>query len=70
MARQLKFKPFKPMKPPPGWKCPKRFKLGLGEPWESEPESSSDGETDVEVRTKVQTVVSQQNASKHSVAWL
>ena len=70
MAGQLKFKPFQPMKPPPGWKCPKRFKLGLGEPWESESESSSDGETDVEVRTKVRTFVSQQNTSKHSVAWL
>ena len=70
MAGQLKFKPFQPMKPPPGWKCPKRFKLGLGEPWESESESSSDGETDVKMRTKVRTFVSQQNTSKHSVAWL
>ncbi|XP_065894185.1 uncharacterized protein [Dysidea avara] len=63
MAGQLKFKPFQPMKPPPGWKCPKRFKLGLGEPWESESESSSDGETDVKMRTKVRTFVSQQNTS-------
>ena len=70
MAGQLKFKLFQPMKPPPGWKCPKRFKLGLGEPWESESESNSDGETDVEVRTKVRTFVSQQNTSKHSVTWL
>ena len=40
MAGQLRFKPFKPLKPPPGWKCLKRFKLGLGEPWESESECS------------------------------
>ena len=39
------FKLFEPMSPPPGWKCPKRFKLGLGEPWESE--GSSDSDTDI-----------------------
>ena len=54
------------MKPPPGWKCPKRFKLGLGEPWESESESGSNGEADVEVRT----FVSQRDTSKHYAAWL
>ena len=36
------FKLFEPMSPPPGWKCPKRFKLGLGEPWESEGSDNSD----------------------------
>jgi len=46
MVGQLRFKPFKPMKLPPGWKC---SKLGLGEPWESESESGNDGEADVEV---------------------
>jgi len=51
MVGQLMFKLFKSMKPPPGWKCPKRFKLGLGEPWESKSESGSDGEADVEVGT-------------------
>jgi len=66
MAGQLRFKPFKPMKPPPGWKCPKRFKLGLGEPWESKSESGSDGGADVKVRT----FVSQWDTSKHSAAWL
>jgi len=30
------YKLLKPMKPPPEWKCPKGFKLGLGEPWESQ----------------------------------
>jgi len=49
MVGQLRFKPFKPMKPSPGWKCSKQFKLGLGEPWESESESGSDGEADIEV---------------------
>ena len=39
------FKLFEPMSPPPGWKCPKRFKLGLGEPWESEGSSDSDTDT-------------------------
>ena len=55
MAGQLKFKLFKYLKAPPGWKCPKQFKLGLGEPWENESESSSNGET----YAKVQTVTSQ-----------
>ena len=35
-GEKLIFKLFQPKSPPPGWKCPKRFKLGLGEPWESE----------------------------------
>ena len=30
--------------PPPGWKCPKRLKLGLGPPWES-----SDSKEDSEI---------------------
>ena len=33
---------FKTLMPPLGWKCPKRFKLQLGEPWESECSSDSD----------------------------
>ena len=33
---------FKALTPPLGWKCPKRFKLRLGEPWESECSSDSD----------------------------
>ena len=34
------------MSPPPGWKCLKWFKLGLGEPWESK--GSNDGDTDTD----------------------
>ena len=34
---------YRPRTPPPGWKCPKQFKLGLGSPWES-----SDSEEDCE----------------------
>ena len=33
---------FKALTPPLGWKCPDRFKLRLGEPWESD--CSSDGD--------------------------
>jgi len=44
---------------------PKQFKLGLGEPWESETESGRDGEANVEV----QTFVRQRETSKHSAAW-
>ena len=32
----------KPLAPSLGWKCPKRFKLSLGKPWESELSSDSD----------------------------
>ena len=32
--------------PLPGWKCPKWFKLSLGEPWESEGSNDSDRDTD------------------------
>ena len=42
--RKPMFKLFEPMSPPPGWKCPKRFKLGLGEPWESEESDDSNTE--------------------------
>ena len=38
---RIKFVLFHPKAPPPGWKCPKTFKLGLGPPWES-----SDSEED------------------------
>jgi len=40
------------MKPPPGWKGTKRFKLGLGEPWESD---------DVDGYGKVPSVTSQRD---------
>ena len=40
------FKLFNPISPPPGWKCLKRFKLRLGEPWESEGSSDSYTDTD------------------------
>ena len=35
-------KRFKLLTPPLCWKCPKRFKLGLGEPWESESDADFD----------------------------
>ena len=38
------FKLVEPMSPPPGWKCPKHFKLGLGDPWESEGSDDRDTE--------------------------
>ena len=41
---RIKFVLFHPKAPPQGWKCPKRFKLGLGPPWES-----SDSEEDSEI---------------------
>ena len=41
---RIKFVLFCPKAPPPGWKCPKTFKLGLGPPWES-----SDREEDSEI---------------------
>ena len=42
--------------PPPGWKCPKRFKLGLGEPCESEGSDDSDTEK-VEVHMEETTKI-------------
>ena len=62
---QLRFKPYI-LWPPPRWKCPKQFKLGLGESWESESEYGSDREADIEV----QTFVSQRDTNKHFAAWL
>ena len=35
-------KGFKPLMPPLCWKCSKRFKLGLREPWESESDTDFD----------------------------
>jgi len=32
MAEKIKLVPYPPKRPPPGWKCPKKFKLGLGSP--------------------------------------
>ena len=52
---RVMFKLFEPMTPPPGWKCPKRFKLGLGEPWESEGSNDSDTDTDEVVLRKETT---------------
>ena len=40
------FKLFKLMSPPPGRKCPKRFKLSLGERRESEGSNDSDTDAD------------------------
>ena len=39
--KNVRLEPFRPKIPPPGWKCPKSFKLGLGSPQES-----SDSEED------------------------
>ena len=44
------------LSPPPGWKCPKRFKLGLGEPWESEESDDSNTEK-VEVHREETTKI-------------
>ena len=49
------FKLYEPKTPPPGWKCPKRFKLGLGEPWESEGSDDSETDTDKVVLRKETT---------------
>ena len=45
--KEGKIRLFRLLMPPPGWKCPKRFKLGLEEPWQSE--YSSNSETDQKV---------------------
>ena len=50
------FKLFEPMSPPPGCKCPKRFKLGLGEPWKSEESDDSNTEK-VEVHREETTKI-------------
>ena len=49
------FKLFEPKTPPPGWKCPKWFKLGLEEPWESEGSDDSETDTDEVVLRKETT---------------
>ena len=46
-SSKIKFVPYRPKTPPPGWKCPKRFKLGLGSPWESS-DSEEDSETEMD----------------------
>ena len=43
---KVMFNPFEPMTPPHVWKCPKQFKLCLGEPWERE--GSDDSDTDID----------------------
>ena len=44
---RIKFVLFHPKTPPSGWKCPKRFKLGLGSPWESS-DREEDGEIEMD----------------------
>ena len=44
---RIKFVLFRPKTPPPGWKCTKRFKLGLGPPWESS-DSKEDSEIEMD----------------------
>ena len=47
----IRFVRFHPKIPPPGWKCPKRFKLGVGLPWEStDSEDDSERETSEGIR--------------------
>ena len=44
---RIKFVLFRPKAPPLEWKCPKRFKLGLGLPWESS-DSKEDSEIEMD----------------------
>ena len=44
---RIKFVLFRPKALPLGWKCPKRFKLGLGLPWESS-DSKEDSEIEMD----------------------
>jgi len=46
MVEKIKLIPYRPKHPPPGWKCPKKFKLGLGSPWESSDSEDNDKEAD------------------------
>ena len=46
-SSKIKFVPYCPKTPLPGWKCPKRFKLGLGFPWESS-DNEEDSETEMD----------------------
>jgi len=59
---KVMFKLFEPMSPPPGWKCPKRFKLGLGEPWKSKGSNDSDTDTDKLVLCKETTEMCKNHA--------
>ena len=45
-SRRIRLVQFCQTTPPPGWKCPKRFKLGIGVPWESS-DSEDDSETEI-----------------------
>ena len=45
MQGERNLKLFRPLTPPPGWKCPKRFRLGVGRGWEGSSDSD-DEETD------------------------
>ena len=47
----IRFVRFHPKTPPPGWKCPKRFKLGVGLPWEST-DSKDDSERETSERIR------------------
>ena len=42
----IKLIPYHPKRPPPRWKCPKKFKLALGSPWESSDSEDDDKKTD------------------------
>ena len=47
VMNSLLFVPFHPKIPPPGWKCPKQFKLWLESPWESS-DSEDDSEREID----------------------
>ena len=56
-----RFVPFCPKTPPPAWKCPKRFKLGLGLPWESSDSEENDSKREID---NLLIMVSQQYEEK------
>ena len=61
---RIKFVLFRPKAPPPGWKCPKRFKLGLGPPWES-----SDSKEDSEIEMDELLLMASQRYEEQDKAW-
>jgi len=42
MQGEKNLKLFRPLTPPPGWKCPKRFRLGVGRGWEGSSDSDDE----------------------------
>ena len=42
MQGERNLKLFCPLTPPPGWKCPKRFRLGVGRGWEGSSDSDDE----------------------------